>query len=184
VARGAAFGFAAAGLVVLFELALRTATLVRGSPALGSLIVGLLISALAAVRDELLLRGVVLRATRGLLPTWAAVLACGGASTAARIGMAGGDAITLACEALRGVALGGLWVRDRGAWMAWAANATWMWSEGSLFRGALLDVRSANEPDASVSAFAVLAVAAVAALLGTTGRPAEPPQKRKARQSG
>ena len=33
-------------------------------------------------------------------------------------------------EALRGAALGALWVRDRGAWMACAANAAWTWTTG------------------------------------------------------
>jgi hypothetical protein len=163
VGRGAAVGAAAAVLVIVGALMTRGATLAAGSPALGLLAVGLVLSVLSAVRDELLLRGVVLRATRGLLPAWAALLACGGAAAAARYGVDGAGGLLLVAEGLRGVALGALWVRDRGAWTAVAANAAWTLTLGPLVRGALVDVRFAAQPDAGLPALVVLALAALAA---------------------
>ena len=125
--------------------------------------VGLVIAALCAVRDEILLRGVVLGATR-LLPAPAALLACGVAAAAARLGIDGVFTSALAPEALRGVALGALWVRDRGAWMAWAANTAWTWTTGPVFGGGLLDVRFASRAGPEgLSGLIILALAAAAA---------------------
>jgi hypothetical protein len=137
------------------------------APALGGsvelLAVGLFASALAAVRDELVLRGFVLRATRGLLPTWVCLVVCGAAAAAARFGVEGGSLVALAAEALRGIALGALWTRDRGAWMAFGANASWMWTLGSLTHGGLLDVRFVVAPDATPAALGVLTIVTLAA---------------------
>ncbi len=139
--RGAAMGAAAAALVVVIALVSHHATRASSPPALGLLAVGLIVSVLAAVRDELLLRGVVLRATNGPLPTWAAVGVCGAAAAAARFGVEGAVGLALAGEAIKGIVLGGLWVRDRGAWMAVAANTAWTWAMGSVVGGGLLDIR-------------------------------------------
>ncbi len=164
IATGAAIGGGAAAIAVLLSLAVRAAALWPATPALGALFIGLATSSLAAVRDELLLRGVVLRATRGLLPPWAALLAAGATAAAASFGASSASGALLLGEALRGVALGGVWQRDRGAWMACAANAVWMWAFGAVTRGGLLDVRFGTEPQASAPTLAVLAVAAAAAV--------------------
>jgi hypothetical protein len=164
-ARGAALGATAAGAVLAVAVVARqaTAALVE-SPSFGLLGIGLLISMLAAVRDELILRGVVLRTTRGLAPRWISLLACGMVAAAARFGVDGWAAgLPLAAETLRGVALGALWLQDRGVWMAWAANASWMWTLGSLAHGGIVDARFRTEPDGSASAIVILAIAAVAA---------------------
>jgi len=161
--RGAAMGAMAAALVVVVALAMHGARLLPGMPEAGAVVVGLLVSALAAVRDELLLRGVVLRATREILPAWATLLACGAVAAAARWGVGGTIGLALAVEGLRAVALGALWLRDRGAWMAWGANAAWMWGLGSLTHGGLLDVRFVAEPEAGVAALLVVALAAAGA---------------------
>lgn len=139
--RGGAIGAAAAALVVGIALLAHHATRASSPPSLGLLAVGFIVSVLAAVRDELLLRGVVLRATHGLLPTWAALLVCGAAAAAARFGVEGAVGLVLAGEAIKGIVLGGLWVRDRGAWMAVAANTAWTWTMGSVVGGGLLDIR-------------------------------------------
>ncbi|HTQ43481.1 MAG TPA: CPBP family glutamic-type intramembrane protease [Polyangiaceae bacterium] len=139
--RGAAMGLLAAALVVGVALLAHVASFVRSPPAVGLLAVGLVVSVLGAVRDELLLRGVVLRATRGVLPTWAALLVCGAAAAAARFGVEGAMGLVLAGEAIKGAALGAIWVKDRGAWMAVAANTAWTWTVGSVVGGGLLDVR-------------------------------------------
>ncbi|MGA7119930.1 MAG: hypothetical protein WBY94_07535, partial [Polyangiaceae bacterium] len=70
--------------------------------------------------------------------------------------------LALTAEALRGIALASLWVRDRGAWMAVAANASWMWTLGSLAHGGLFDVRFVVEPDDAATAVAILAGFAIA----------------------
>jgi hypothetical protein len=158
---GALLGGVAAALVVMLALATKVAVRQPGAPAVGALVIGLLIAGLAAVRDELLLRGVVLGATRGLLPGWAALASCGAAAAAARFGAFGAESgPVLAVEALRGVALASLWMRDRGAWMACAANACWTWALDSVVRGGLISVRFVVEPNASVPALAVLSLAA------------------------
>jgi hypothetical protein len=139
--KGAAIGVLAAALVVGVALLAHRASAVSSPPAVGLLAVGLVVSVLGAVRDELLLRGVVLRATRGVLPTWAALVVCGAAGAAARFGVEGAMGVVLAGEALKGAALGAIWVKDRGAWMAVAANTAWTWTIGSVVGGGLLDVR-------------------------------------------
>ncbi len=139
--RGAAMGIVAAALVVGAALLAHAASFVSSPPSVGLLAVGLVVSVLGAVRDELLLRGVVLRATRGVLPVWVALLVCGAAAAAARFGVEGAMGVVLAGEAIKGAALGAIWTKDRGAWMAVAANTAWTWTIGSVVGGGLLDVR-------------------------------------------
>jgi hypothetical protein len=166
---GAALGVGCAVLVAILAIGLRDAVVAAGEPATGALLLGLFVAAMGAVRDELLLRGVVLRATR-LLPVGATLIACGLAAAAARLGMDGAVTLALIPEALRGTALGALWIRDRGAWMACAANAAWTWTLGPALGGNLLDVRFATEGGSGRCAIAVLAIASVAACLWATGR--------------
>ena len=173
--RGAALGAAAAALVVIVAVATHGASATWGAPAIASVLVALLLAGLGAVRDELLLRGVVLRATRGLLPVWVALLACGGAAAAARFGAGEVALLALAAEAARGVALGALWTRDRGAWMAVAANTAWTWGLSSLARGGLIDVHFAAPADAGVPALVVLGTAAAAALVWAVRGSPPPP---------
>jgi len=163
IARGMGLGLAVAGLVVGAALATRAAAVTHATPSVSALVVGLVVGALSAVRDELLLRGFVLHATRGLLGTPAAIAVCGGTAAAARLGLDGAWTVALLSEALRGIALGAIWVRDRGAWMAIAASAVWTWTLGPLTHGGLLDVRFVKEPDATAPAVAVLVVTAGAA---------------------
>jgi hypothetical protein len=164
-AGGALFGASAAVLVVLVALATRGASHAATPPAVETVVLGLLVSSLAAVRDELLLRGVVLRLARGRLPAWTGLLVCGAAAAAARFGVSGAVGLALAVEGLRGVALGALWMRDRGAWMACGANTAWMVTLGPIVHGGLVDVRFAVEPDAGLPALVVTAVVALAASL-------------------
>lgn len=164
VGLGAAMGAGAAAVVVGLALATRDAITAPASPALGSLAVGLVVSVLGSVRDELFFRGIVLRATRGLLPAWASLAACGVAAAAARFGAEGTLDLSVLVEGLRGVALGGVWIRDRGAWMAVGASAAWSWSLQSVVHGGLLDVRFATEADGGIPGLVIVALAAVAGL--------------------
>jgi hypothetical protein len=167
---GAAMGFGCAAMVAVVALVARRAEILPGQPALASLFVGLAVASLGAVRDELLLRGVVVRATR-LLPLAITLIVCGLAAAAARLGTDGRLSGALVPEALGGVALGGLWLRDRGAWMPVAANAAWKWTSGTLLGGSLLDVRHTSEAGAAGVVLSVAAIAAGAvALRGSRAR--------------
>jgi hypothetical protein len=167
---GAVLGTVAAWVLVALALATRSATTAPASPALASLALGLVVSALSAVRDELFLRGVVLRATRGLLPAWAALAACGAAAAAGQFGVDGMVSLSLLVQALRGVALGSLWIRDRGAWMAVGASAAWTWTLQSVVRGGLFDVRFVAESDAGIPALITVTLAAALGFLWASGR--------------
>ena len=162
VARGAAAGGAAAVVVLaLVILVLRRSQPAEGSLAPTALAISLVVTLLKAARDELLLRGIVLRATRGLLPWWVSLAATGACAAAAQFGLQGVLSLGLAAEAMRAVALGALWLRDRGAWMAVAANAMWTWT---LAAGGVVDLRFLGGGDASVAGLAVTTVAAVIAV--------------------
>lgn len=161
---GLALGGIMAAAVVAVALLTKLAALAAARPSLGALGVGLVIAVLSSVRDELLLRGIVLRVTRGLWPVWAALAATGAAAGAARFGVEGTVGLALVVESLRGVAMGAIWVRDRGAWMAVGASTAWSFGLGSLAQGGMLDVRFATAADAGIPAVAVTAAAAVAAL--------------------
>jgi hypothetical protein len=163
VAIGAGLGCAAAVAAIAAALATGGAVFVPATPDAAAIGVALVPAALGAVRDELLLRGGVLRATRGLLPAWACLAACGAAAAAARLGIDGAFSLAVLGEGLRGVALAAVWMRDRGAWMAFGADAAWTWTFGGLAHGAA-DVRFAAEPDALIGAVVVLGVAAAAGL--------------------
>jgi hypothetical protein len=108
---GAGCGAAVAVAAVIAALLARTAILAGGPKSFDVLLVGLAIAALSAVRDELLLRGVTLRVTRDVLPVWVGLLACAGAGACARFGVDGHVSVALAYDAMRGAALGALWVR-------------------------------------------------------------------------
>jgi Type II CAAX prenyl endopeptidase Rce1-like len=147
ILRGAALGLGASVLVVGFVLATHGASLASNRPLLVQLFVGLLVATLVAVRDELFLRGFVLRALTGT-PPLAALAACAAGGAAARFGAWHGELdvgclLALAGAALQGAAFGALWLLDRGAWMACAAHAAWGWATGPVIRGGFLDLRVA-----------------------------------------
>jgi hypothetical protein len=156
VGLGAASGLGAAALVTAAALASHEAALGRSQPAWGSLVLGFVPALLAAVRDELLLRGMILKVGRPLVGPLGAVAVCALAATAARSGAPNPGVFVVIVEGLRGAALASLWGRDRGAWMAVGANAAWAWTLDTATRGALVDVRTGGlEPAASVSALVV-----------------------------
>jgi hypothetical protein len=159
---GAGLGVAMAALMVVVGLAAHTAIVVAAPAALVTLALGFGLAALGAVRDELLLRGMVLRATRSL-PAWGGLLVCGAAAAAARFGLDGVLSLAMAADAARGIAFGALWRRDRGAWMPWGANTAWTWATGPASHGGVIDVRFAAEPVADAPTLALLAIGALAA---------------------
>jgi len=101
------------------------------------------------------------------MPRVTVLLVCGAVGAAARWGVEGGGTTPMIAEAFRAVVLGAIWMRDRGAWMACAANATWTWSLGSIVRGGLIDVRFGIEPESGMPTLVVLGAAAFAAVVWT-----------------
>jgi membrane protease YdiL (CAAX protease family) len=167
---GAALGFGAGVLALVVLLVTHGATLARGTPALGSLAIGLLVSVLWAVRDELLLRGFVLRALGGWPSPAVCAVVCGVAGAAAELGAEGASPqpIAIAVAGVLGVAFAALWQRDRGAWMAVAAHASWLFTTRKLSHGAFLDVHFAptawggGDAEMAGSSAALVVVAALA----------------------
>jgi hypothetical protein len=166
---GAAWGLAGAACVAGVGWATRQASIGPATPAVGALLLGALPPLLGAVRDELLLRGMVLRIGRSLLGPAGAIVLCGCCAAAARAGAVEVTVVAVCVEAVRGMALALVWNRDRGAWMALGANAAWTWALDSLVRGGLVDLRMGVEPGASVAALVV--VIALGALAARWGRP-------------
>jgi hypothetical protein len=139
---GAALGFAAAG--VLFIL-LRSTNGIFVQPtreiSISLLLIGLATAALNAMRDELLLHGVTLRALANVDNLVAKALACGLTSAGSALGAPDANARSVTARALFGVALGALWVEDRGAWRPWAAHAAFLFATTTLLHGGVVDAR-------------------------------------------
>ena len=92
------------------------------------LLVATVDAAVVSVRDEMLLRGVVLRVA-GKRPRAFALVATALASVAWRLGAQGGAGVPLAdllAEAVAGAWFGALWLRHRGGAVAWGAHTAWL----------------------------------------------------------
>jgi hypothetical protein len=146
--RGASIALTGAVALLGFALVTKAARLEPNAPSLVPILVGLVVPAFVAMRDELLLRGLVLRVLPAETPRALSLLACGLSQVAATIGAddASRGAATLVTAGLGGVVLGALWRRDRGAWMAWGAHTAWSWASGPLAHGGLVDVRASLTP--------------------------------------
>lgn len=111
--RGAGMGLTAAAIVLGVSLATGAAHLAPNTPSGIVAVVDFVIPAFLAARDELLLRGLVLR----VLPATAAVPiklgACALASVAVAWGEGGATAPILVGALFGGLAYGALWLRDR-----------------------------------------------------------------------
>jgi CAAX prenyl protease-like protein len=170
--RGAMLGAGAGAVLLGVSVMARASRLEVGVFGLSPLLVGLLMSVLAAARDELLLRGLVLRALGPSASVTWRLLACGAAGAAYRFGIEEGvTKRSLAFAALSSMALASLWIRDRGAWLAVGANAAFMFVTGPLAAGALLDVRSPGDLDGSWVALACGAAFAASGVFVARARP-------------
>ncbi len=168
---GSRYGATAAAALILVGLATHQIEREVGTPSLTTAGLGALIAAATAARDELILRGMPLRAlalTRKNLgtPGEALALVVVGLLTAASRWGAGAHAMEISMSACAGVALGALWIRDGGAWMAWGANLAFTWISGALVRGGLIDLRAQGESGDIASTRSALAVSLVFAALG------------------
>jgi hypothetical protein len=157
--RGALLGLLAAASVVALALATHALGARANAPDPVSLGLGLATAALVAARDELLLRGIVLRAFRKTCGVGPLLLVCGAAGAAAEYGALGGagDASPVQWLIAGSLAIlfASLWLVDKGAWIAFGAHTAWTTGTGTLIRGGLLDLRSSITPwgggDAGVS---------------------------------
>lgn len=149
---GLAIGAVAAVSVMLVLLVSRGATFegVAAVPA-SMLVIGFITAGLHAWRDELLLHGVVLRALGLYDPGDASgrphdllrVVACGATSAGAALGRSDASARSVLVAMLLGMLFGALWVRDRGAWMAWGAHTALRFSIDTLLAGGIVQARLA-----------------------------------------
>jgi membrane protease YdiL (CAAX protease family) len=144
---GLGAGLVAAAGVVVFGLATHGLSAHANTPEPSQLAIGLLVAALGAVRDELLLRGVPLRAFRHTCPPSVLLLVCGGAGAAAEYGLLAAGAevsgVRVVVAALTGIAFASLWMRDRGGWLPLGAHTAWTLVTGGVIRGGLFDLRAA-----------------------------------------
>ena len=142
---GAGFGLLAGVVVVAFLLTTRAILLDRVSPTWQSVGLALFGAGAFALRDELILHGLVLRALVSVESPIAKVLACGLTSAAAAYGELGaGAGSAIVVQGLLGIIFGALWVRDRGAWPAWGAHAAWLFMTDFLMRGGLFEAHNAG----------------------------------------
>jgi hypothetical protein len=169
--RGAAVGLGVAVAVIAFTVLTRAAVLGSSRGSIAQVIVGVILVALYAVRDELLLRGLVLRAFQGTAPVAVLLLLSGLSGAASRWGMSPTcTPIEAASAGALAVVFAALWLVDRGAWLAWGAHVAYGVVTGPLTRGGLLDLRARpgawgggdDGVEASAAAIVVLAAAALA----------------------
>jgi hypothetical protein len=180
--RGAGMGLAAAVVALGVALATKGATLAPNRPDVVVALVNVVAPLALAARDELFLRGIVLRVVPGEVPVSMKLAACGLASSAAAYGEGVAVAPALVTAGLGGVAYGALWLKDRGAWLAWGAHAAFLWAASTLARGALIDVRAAPSAwgggdmwlGAGWSAVVAMAIVCAGALVFTRAAPSKP----------
>jgi hypothetical protein len=174
---GAAIGLVAAGAVVGFLASTNAVLLERAQPALAPVVVALVTAGLYAMRDELLLHGIAIRALASVESPITKVLACGLTSAAAAYGEIGATAPRAAVvQGLLGIIFGALWVRDRGAWAAWGAHTGWLFTTSALMQGGIFESHVASStwgggdagPLGGTAAIVGLLPLAVGALVGTT----------------
>jgi hypothetical protein len=141
---GAALGAGAATVLALLAYATRAVIFDKPEATSWSLVaVGIVTAALTAMRDELLLHGVTLRALSSVESPIARALACGVTSAAASLGEPTTTPVVAGAHFLLGTALGTLWIRDRGAWMAWGAHLAFLFVTGTILGGGALQMRNA-----------------------------------------
>jgi hypothetical protein len=137
---GAGIGAAVAAEAALFLSSTHAVALTRTSSGTSVAVVALVTAGLLAMRDELLLHGLVLRTMLGVPRVLPRMMACALTSAAAAFGD-GAGAKGVAVQGVLGLVFGALWVRDRGAWMAWGAHTAWLFTTGLLLSGGLFDAK-------------------------------------------
>ncbi|MEO8874704.1 MAG: hypothetical protein ABI461_03875 [Polyangiaceae bacterium] len=161
--RGALVG---AGLVLLAVAAvvIHGGSVSHGRFTIAGALLGLLSAGMIAMRDELLLRGVMLRAFRHLLPLPILFLVLGLIGGASRMGDPDATWIEITSSAALAIAFAAAWIHDRGGWLAWGAHTAWIWVGSTLARGLVFDTKAVGGGaiDTDVVAVGVLVVASLA----------------------
>jgi hypothetical protein len=149
---GLVLGLSAAAVTLAFAALTRAVTISPPSVAAPELLLGLVAAALVSVREELVLRGLVLRAFGTTLSPRLQILACGAVAAAAKLGRMEGTPIgslgaasftaaALAAAALGGICFATLWLRERGAFTAWGAHTAWTLATTTAMSGGVTDGR-------------------------------------------
>jgi Type II CAAX prenyl endopeptidase Rce1-like len=175
---GAAIGALVAASTVLFLRTTRAVYLTQTSSTGAGIAIAFFTACLLATRDELLLHGVVLRALSGVGSTVPRVLACAVTSAAAAYGE-GAAPRSVGVHAVLGLVFGAMWVRDRGAWLAWGAHAAWLFVTALLLSGGAFDAHvgssswggGSDGPLAGSAALVSVLPLAVGALVWAARRP-------------
>ncbi len=143
-ARGFGLGVAAAALTTLLLLGSGAGHFERGGVVPATLAIGVLSAGASAVWSELFFRGLVLRLTEGVRLAPLRVVAAGLASSAATFTAPGATPLEAAVAGLFGALMAGLWLHDRGAFLACGAHAGWAFAARALFRGGLFELAGSN----------------------------------------
>lgn len=141
---GCALGLGGAAVVLGLAIVTKAALVARADAPVAVMGIGLLAAGFSAMRDELLLRGLVLRVTEEITATAPRLVACGVTAACAATAEPGATAPSVAAAGLLGVIFGALWIRDRGAWLAWGAHTALTFAVSTLAQGGLLDARVAR----------------------------------------
>jgi hypothetical protein len=164
--RGASYGATAAAALIAAGLVSHQLTRANTSPSMAPLLLGILIAAATAARDELLLRGLPLRALKSLRADRWSLVFIGLVGACSRLGADDAHPRNVIFAAASAVALGGLWLRDRGAWLAWSANMAFLFVTGPVARGGLVDLRTeSGDLRTTLSALAVTSFFAIVSAL-------------------
>jgi len=163
---GAAVGVVTAVVFVAFLWTTHAVLLDRAQPSGSAVVVALVTAGLYAMRDELLLHGLVVRSLVSIDAPLAKVVACGITSAAAAYGEIGASSPrAVIVQGLLGMVFGALWVRDRGAWPAWGAHTAWLFTTGALMQGGIFEAKVASSDWAGGDAGPLGGTAAIIALL-------------------
>ncbi len=164
--KGALLGLGAAAAAALVLLVTRSARVAEIGVSLTTLLLGLLLGGFAAMRDELLLHGLVLHVTSGVRSPYPRIAAAALASGAALVSAPMVTPAEILGATLFGGAFAAMWLLDRGAWLAWGAHAALLFGTRALFRGGLFELRSLHVSGAGLAApFGGWAMAAVGGLV-------------------
>ena len=171
--RGVGIGAAACALTAAVLMLGFGARLSRATPAVGELLITLVVTLMVAVRHELIAHGLLLRAL-GDAPRSLRMIACAALSYAFVVGTGIGPRDALYAIPL-GACTGVLWMCDRGAFAAVGFHATWAFVWAGVLHGALLDLRAPQESpwtgrgSLSMGGVAVIALAVTAAVVARFG---------------
>lgn len=132
IGKGALFGLCAAIALVLAGILSKTLEVRAGSFDIAPLLTGFAVAAFTAARDELLLRGIVIRTMQSFTRGWPVLVACAAAAIARGWFDESMTPQSALVTGIGAVALACIWLVDRGAWMAVGAHAAFLFASNVL----------------------------------------------------